>query len=57
VPADIDVIRREEPRRAREIQKSLGARLMGGFDRGMAVIGFERSDHVGAYLLGRWECG
>ncbi|MGD0363870.1 MAG: GNAT family N-acetyltransferase [Bryobacteraceae bacterium] len=57
VPADIDAIRREEPRRAREIQKSLGARLMRGFDRGLAVIGFERSDSVGAYLLGRWECG
>jgi predicted GNAT superfamily acetyltransferase len=56
VPADIDVIRRAEPRRAREIQKSLGARLMSGFDRGLAVIGFERSESVGAYLLGRWEC-
>jgi predicted GNAT superfamily acetyltransferase len=56
VPADIDAIRREEPRRAREIQKSLGARLMNGFDRGLAVIGFERSESVGAYLLGRWEC-
>jgi len=57
VPTDIDVIRREEPRRAREIQKSLGARLAGGFDRGLAVIGFERSERVGTYLLGRWECG
>ena len=57
VPADIGIIRREEPRRAREIQKSLGARLMNGFDRGLAVIGFERSDRVGAYLLGSWECG
>jgi predicted GNAT superfamily acetyltransferase len=57
VPADIEVIRREEPRRAREIQKSLGARLMSGFDGGLAVIGFERSESVGAYLLGRWECG
>jgi predicted GNAT superfamily acetyltransferase len=57
VPADIDIIRRAEPRRAREIQKSLGARLTSGFDRGLAVIGFERSDRVGTYLLGRWQCG
>jgi predicted GNAT superfamily acetyltransferase len=57
VPADIDVIRREEPRRAREIQQSLGTSLMRAFDRGLAVIGFERSDRVGAYLIGRWECG
>jgi predicted GNAT superfamily acetyltransferase len=57
VPADIDVIRRTEPRRAREIQKSLGARLTKGFDQGLAVIGFERSATAGTYLLGRWECG
>ena len=57
VPSAIDAIRRAEPRRAREIQKSLGARLMSGFDRGLAVIGFERSDSAGTYLLGRWECG
>ena len=57
VPADIDAIRRTEPRRAREIQKSLGARLMHGFDRGLAVVGFERSASAGTYLLGRWECG
>jgi predicted GNAT superfamily acetyltransferase len=57
VPADIDIIRRAEPRRAREIQKSLGARLTSAFDRGLAVIGFERSDRVGTYLLGRWKCG
>jgi len=57
VPVNIETIRREEPRRAREIQKTLGARLTSGFDRGLAVIGFERSDHEGAYLLGRYECG
>lgn len=56
VPADIDVIRRAEPARAREIQKSLGARLMDGFDRGLAVVGFERSASAGTYLLGVMEC-
>ncbi len=57
VPADIDAIRREEPRRAREIQKSLGERLVSCFDRGMAVTGFEKSARAGTFLLGRWECG
>jgi predicted GNAT superfamily acetyltransferase len=57
VPADVDIIRREEPRRAREIQKALGERLTGCFGRGLAVIGFERSARAGTYLLGRWECG
>ena len=57
VPADIDVIRRQEPKRAREIQKSLGERLARCFNRGLAVTGFERSTTAGTYLLGRWECG
>ena len=56
VPAEIDTIRRAEPRRAREIQKSLGARLMRGFDHGLAVVGFERSASAGVYLLGKWPC-
>jgi predicted GNAT superfamily acetyltransferase len=56
VPADIDAIRRAEPKRAREIQRSLGERLMHGFDRGLAVIGVEKSAAAGTYLLGRWEC-
>jgi predicted GNAT superfamily acetyltransferase len=57
VPADIEAIRRQEPRRAREIQKSLGRRLVSCFDRGLAVIGFEKSARAGTYLLGRFECG
>jgi predicted GNAT superfamily acetyltransferase len=57
VPADVDIIRREEPKRAREIQKALGERLTSCFGRGLAVIGFERSASAGTYLLGKWECG
>jgi predicted GNAT superfamily acetyltransferase len=57
VPADIDAIRRDEPKRAREIQKLLGERLVSAFDRGLAVVGFERSALAGTYLLGKWECG
>lgn len=57
VPVDINTLRHEEPRRAREIQKSLGERLVSCFDRGLAVIGFEKSTRAGTYLMGRWECG
>lgn len=56
VPTDVHVIRRDEPRRAREIQKALGERLTGYFDSGLCVIGFEKSAEAGTYLLGRWEC-
>jgi predicted GNAT superfamily acetyltransferase len=56
VPADIDIIRREDPKRARQIQRSLGERLTSCFDRGLAVVGFERSASVGTYLMGKWKC-
>lgn len=54
VPAAIDRIRLEEPERAREIQRSTAARFHSAFGQGLAVIGFERTDTEGAYLLGRW---
>lgn len=55
VPADIDAIRRDEPKRAREIQKDISERFLDYFDRKWAVIGFERSATEGTYLLGPWE--
>jgi len=56
VPADIDAIRRAEPKRARQIQRSLGEGLMASFSRGLAVVGFERSATAGTYLIGKWTC-
>ena len=56
VPAAIDTIRRQHPKEAREIQRSLGRRLMDAFDRGLAVVGFEKSPENGTYLLGKWPC-
>lgn len=55
VPAEIAEIRRQEPRRARDIQKSISDHFLQCFERGLAVIGFERSDTTGTYLLGRLE--
>lgn len=55
VPADIDLLRREAPKQAREVQRSVSERFMECFARGLAVIGFERSGRAGTYLLGRWE--
>jgi predicted GNAT superfamily acetyltransferase len=57
VPADIGTLRHTEPKRAREIQKTLGQRLCDAFARGLAIIGVERSADVYTYLLGKWECG
>lgn len=55
VPADIAEIRTKEPARAREIQLRISREFQAAFDRNLAVIGFDRSDSEGTYLLGRWQ--
>jgi predicted GNAT superfamily acetyltransferase len=56
VPASIDMLRRDEPQRARAIQKTVGESLTRAFAGGLAVVGFERTPDAGTYLLGRWAC-
>ena len=55
VPAEISALRASDSERAREIQKSVGDKLQECFYRGLAVIGFERSEKAGTYLVGKWE--
>ena len=55
IPADIEQLRRTDPKRTREIQKRAGEEFAACFARGLAVIGFERSKEAGTYLLGKWE--
>jgi predicted GNAT superfamily acetyltransferase len=55
IPSDVAAIRTNQPARAREIQKGASEQLCAGFDRGLTVIGFEKSDQAGTYLLGQWE--
>ena len=55
IPADIATIRSEEPQRARDIQLKASEQFRAAFDRGLAVIGFEKSKEAGTYLLGQWE--
>jgi len=54
-PNEIADIRRADPKRAREIQKGMGEKFLNGFGRGLAVVGFERSEHSGTYLLAPWD--
>jgi hypothetical protein len=46
----------KDPNRARAIQKQASDEFATAFDRGLAVIGFEKSEQAGTYLLGKWEC-
>lgn len=55
LPSDIGEIRVREPKRARQIQSEMSDRFIEYFERGLAVIGFEKSPHEGTYLLGKWE--
>ena len=55
VPADIAEIRSNDYKRAREIQLRISEQFLEQFGKGLAVIGFERSDEAGTYLLGKWE--
>jgi predicted GNAT superfamily acetyltransferase len=54
LPADIAELRRSDPREARQIQQEASNRFLEHFDRGLAVLRFERSDTHGTYLLGPW---
>ncbi|MDQ2899932.1 MAG: acetyltransferase [Acidobacteriota bacterium] len=53
VPAAISTIRLRDPKQARAIQREIGRQFLEYFDRGLAVIGFERTEGEGTYLLGR----
>jgi predicted GNAT superfamily acetyltransferase len=55
IASDIAAIRTTDPARAREIQQTASDQFRAAFDRGLAVIGFEKSEQAGTYLLGKWE--
>ncbi|MDW8131331.1 MAG: GNAT family N-acetyltransferase [Bryobacterales bacterium] len=55
VPVAIGRWRGEDPREARRVQEQVSARFLELLDRGLAVIGFERTPSAGVYLLGRWS--
>ena len=55
IPSDIATIRANDPASAREIQQKASEQFSAAFNRGLAVIGFEKSEEAGTYLLGKWE--
>ena len=54
VPNEIDDLKREDPRRAREIQERVSGELMEHLAKDLAVTGVERTADSGVYLLGPW---
>jgi len=55
LPLDMPEIRLQNPERAREFQQKAADQFLASFQRGLAVIGFEKSTDTGTYLLGKWE--
>lgn len=55
IPSDIATIRANEPARAREIQQKACEQFRSAFQHELAVIGFEKSEQAGTYLIGKWE--
>jgi predicted GNAT superfamily acetyltransferase len=55
VPVEIAHLRERDGKRAREIQSDIGHQFERFFESGLAVIGFQKNEHAGTYLLGQWE--
>jgi predicted GNAT superfamily acetyltransferase len=55
IPSEIATIRANEPECAREVQQKASDQFRAAFDQGLAVIGFEKSERDGTYLIGKWE--
>lgn len=55
VPAAIGEIRKQEPKRAKEIQGRVSEEFLEHLGRGLTVIGLERTETAGVYLLGKWK--
>ncbi len=55
VPVDIGTLRQTNSRKASEIQADLAKQFDEHFEAGLAVIGFEKNETAGTYLLGSWE--
>ena len=55
VPAAIATLRREDPKRARQMQQEISKRFEECFSQGLAVVGVEKSADSGTYLFGREE--
>jgi predicted GNAT superfamily acetyltransferase len=54
LPHDIGHLRKHDRARAKQIQSEMSDQFTALFDRGLAVVGFERTPDTGDYLLGRW---
>ena len=55
VPVAIQDWKLSDPARARETQAAISEQFQEHFRAGFAVLGFERSEDKGTYILGKWH--
>jgi predicted GNAT superfamily acetyltransferase len=55
VPVEIAELRTSDPKKARDIQRTVSNQFLCAFEKGLAVTGFERSELTGTYLLSKWD--
>ena len=55
IPTAIQQWKLSDPARAREVQASISTQFQDQFRAGLAVVGFERSEDKGTYILGQWH--
>lgn len=53
VPFDIDAIRKRDSARAKEIQRRISDEFVAHFNNGLTVVGLDRGERAGVYLLAR----
>jgi predicted GNAT superfamily acetyltransferase len=56
-PFDIDAIRKRDLARAREIQRRMSDQFVAHFQNGLMLVGVERTERAGVYLLARDDEG
>jgi predicted GNAT superfamily acetyltransferase len=53
VPYEIEAIRKRDLARAKEIQRRISEQFVADFKNGLLVVGLERTERAGVYLLAR----
>lgn len=53
VPFDIDALRKRDSARAKEIQRRISEEFTAHFNNGLTVVGLDRTERAGMYLLAR----
>lgn len=57
VPFDIDAIRKRDQARAKQVQRRVSDEFVAHFKNGLMVVGLDRTERAGVYLLARDEEG